>query len=52
MTFSIIDLTVTSNGGLTFLKLRHSAIDQQHKRGKKITGLRLIANFFTKGELL
>lgn len=35
-----------------FLKFGHSAIDQQHKRGNKITGIRLIANFCTKGELL
>lgn len=49
MAFSITDLTVTSNSSLTFLKLRHSAVEEQHERGNKITGLRLIANFFTKG---
>lgn len=50
--FSTIDLTtiVTSNSSFVFLKLRHSATDQQHERGNKITGLRLIVNFFTQGK--
>lgn len=50
--FSKNHLRVTSNVCLTFLQIRHSVIDQQHERGNKITGLRLIAYFFTKGELL
>lgn len=51
--FSKIHLTVTSNICLTFLQARYSVTDQQqHERGNKITGLRLIAYFFTKAELL
>lgn len=50
--FSTIDLTTieTSNSSFTFLKSRHSATDQQCQRGNKITGLRLIVNFFTQGK--